>query len=248
MKTIPRLLAIGVVCSLPLSVEAQMAVEANAGTSALLKTRNSGTGFQDGIGLHAESKPQPYYGIGVLAEGGYIGIKGRSTEPGTGYRYGGYFEGSGSSFNYGIFSMANGGSMSYAGYFSGNVHVTGTFTNPSDPRLKTKVQPFTGGLFKVLSLQPSSFEYDTTRVKVRGLPQGKQIGLMADEVKGLLPELVLDVALESQDPEGRPHGNTTETYQSVNYMGFIPVLIAAIKEQQAQILALKAELAAFKAK
>lgn len=223
---------------------AQMVTEGNPGSGALMKVRNTGTQMLDGVALHAESKPQPYYGIGVLADGGYMGIKAVSTISGTGTRYGGYFEGSGASSNYGISSTAYGGTFSYAGYFSGNVHVTGTFTSPSDSRLKTGVQQLQGGLSTVLALQPATYFFDTTRVKVKGLPGRRQTGFMANELKEILPDLVQDIPLEPKE-NGRSESEI-ETYQSVNYVGLIPVLVSAIKEQQAQIQVLQAELNSLK--
>ena len=54
-----------------------------------------------------------------------------------------------------------------------------------------------------------------------------KIGLLAQEVQKVFPELVK----QSADEEGT---------LSVNYQGLIPVLINAIKEQQEQINVLKA--------
>jgi hypothetical protein len=54
-----------------------------------------------------------------------------------------------------------------------------------------------------------------------------KIGLLAQEVQAVFPELVKTA-------------NNSEGTLSVNYQGMIPVLLNAIKEQQAQIKELKA--------
>ncbi len=57
--------------------------------------------------------------------------------------------------------------------------------------------------------------------------QQKQIGFIAQELEKVLPELV------AKDAEG---------YLSINYIGLIPVLVEALKEQQTQIEALRTAL------
>jgi chaperonin cofactor prefoldin len=54
------------------------------------------------------------------------------------------------------------------------------------------------------------------------LEQGRQVGLIAQEVETVLPELV------TTDKDAEPT-------KGVNYIGLVPVTIKAIQEQQAQI-------------
>ena len=56
-----------------------------------------------------------------------------------------------------------------------------------------------------------------------------KIGLLAQEVMELFPELVV----KSKDKEGT---------LSVNYQGLIPILLNAIKEQQTELQAIKKKL------
>ncbi|MDC1493122.1 hypothetical protein N8376_07205, partial [Flavobacteriaceae bacterium] len=56
-----------------------------------------------------------------------------------------------------------------------------------------------------------------------------KIGLLAQEVMELFPELVV----KSKDKQGT---------LSVNYQGLIPILLNAIKEQQAEIQLIKRQL------
>jgi hypothetical protein len=70
-----------------------------------------------------------------------------------------------------------------------------------------------------------------------GLAKEKQIGLIADELKQVFPELVQRVVSPAQydkDDVSKVIDPAVE-YEAVNYQGLIPVLIASIQEQQQQI-------------
>lgn len=89
------------------------------------------------------------------------------------------------------------------------------------------------------------------------MPAGDQIGLLASNVEKVLPELVSEVkaplnnaaasqVLTPEEQEKRAkngeapqlvqqNGETYYTYKSVNYIGMIPVLLQAIKDQQQMI-------------
>ena len=219
----------------------QVAVETDPGYGNILQGKNTGSQNADGIAVYGESTPAPYYGIGVKGEGGYMGVFGISTLSGTGTRYGGYFIGSSATgTNYGVYASAYGGASNYAGYFSGDVYVSGTFTNPSDERLKRGIAPLSGSLNKVMALRPSSYYFDNSILPVKGLPKDKQFGLLAGDVESVFPELVHEVPIAAGDDKGE--NSSQETFRSVNYVGLIPVLVGAIKEQQAQIAALQAAL------
>jgi hypothetical protein len=100
----------------------------------------------------------------------------------------------------------------------------------------------------VLKLKPAVYTFKTSERKSMQLPEGKQLGLIADEVKEVFPELVSQAVHPPEyDKEDRTKVITSEVkYEGVNYQGLIPVLIASIQEQQQQISALKVELTALK--
>lgn len=122
----------------------------------------------------------------------------------------------------------NWGMATYAGYFGGNVKVTGTttansFVTSSDMRLKENIVPFTS-TFKqnLLSLSPVSFNYTNDTIS----PSSKNdnsinkltpihYGFLAQQVKSLYPDLVYE------DEAG---------YLAVNYIELIPIMIEHIKE------------------
>jgi len=186
-------------------------------------------------------------GLYGKASGGYnsYGIYG-SAEGAIGSTYGVYAssDGSGTGTSYGVYASAVGGSNNYAGYFAGDVMVTGSISSPSDVEFKQDIEPLTGILPKIMSVNPKSFSYrkDAPELQGMNLPAGKQYGLIAQELENVFPELV--TAAMFSDPKSAKEDGTPEKveYKAVLYLKAIPLLIQAIQEQQQQIEALKAEL------
>ena len=130
------------------------------------------------------------------------------------------------------------GSNATALKVNGNAVVTGSLTVngvnvTSDQRFKTHVRPLTGALAGVLALRGVRYEWNALGVRHGGTAGAGQVGLLAQELEKVYPELV------STDADG---------YKSVNYAQLTPVLIEALKEQQQQIEALKARAASAEAK
>lgn len=98
----------------------------------------------------------------------------------------------------------------------------------SDSRLKTNVNAITGSLSIVNSLQGVYFDW-TNRIDpefdIDNAATGSQIGLIAQEVQKVLPNVV------------KPSGY--KDYLTVEYDKIVAVLIEAVKEQQQQILDLQ---------
>ena len=90
----------------------------------------------------------------------------------------------------------------------------------SDLRLKTDIAPLADALDNVLDLNGISFRWDLQEYPDLHLSKRSQVGLIAQEVERVYPELV------STGPDG---------LKSVDYAKLTPILIEAIKEQQAQI-------------
>jgi hypothetical protein len=112
---------------------------------------------------------------------------------------------------YGDFSTRNviifGGFKSIASYSS------------SDGRWKKNIEPLESSLDKISSLQGVSYEWKTEEYPDVGMTEGKQIGLVAQEVEKVLPELV------SEDKDG---------YKGVSYSKLTAVLVEAVKELKAE--------------
>ncbi len=95
-----------------------------------------------------------------------------------------------------------------------------TSTTISDERLKMNIEPLKSSLEKVMKLQGVSYLFKEPRQAGRGVTGGKEIGLIAQKVEAVLPEIVL------VDARG---------YKSLAYDRLAAVLIEAVKEQQAMI-------------
>lgn len=190
----------------------------------------------------------------IMAEGVYSAF-GEYTQvssgaASSGARFGNYISvtTTGLGTKYGIASFV-GGSANYAGLFSGNVLVTGVFTNPSDAKTKQNIREIDGALGLVTRLQPRSYEYRQNLGL--GLPEGQQFGFVAQDLEQVLPQLVSEAkvpvqateeAADRQSPDGPAEPGFT-TLKSVNYIGLIPVLAQAIQELSAKVDAQAAEIA-----
>ena len=107
---------------------------------------------------------------------------------------------------------------------SGNLTVAGSVTANSDRRIKTNIETIEGALDKVLKLRGVRFNKTE-----KGDPDKKYIGVIAQEVEEILPEVVK----KADDERGT---------LSVDYGNMVGLLIEAIKDQQKQIEELKAKL------
>ena len=109
---------------------------------------------------------------------------------------------------------------------NGNATVIG-LTQTSDRRFKKNITPLESSLSKVLSLNGVSYDWRIDEFPERRFKPGSNIGLIAQDVQTLFPELV---------------STSRDGFLSVSYSGFTPVLIEAIKEQQNEIEELKTAL------
>ncbi|MBK8532917.1 MAG: tail fiber domain-containing protein [Flavobacteriales bacterium] len=138
---------------------------------------------------------------------------------------------------------------SWAGYFQGmvrissNAYVNGNVLVTSDASLKTNVEDITNARELIAALQPKSYEFIPQQHPHMQMPPGRQLGLMAPEVQEVLPELVERVPIPAEyDTTGTMVAEAT-SHLAINYNGFIPVLIAAVKEQQQTISEVTASVA-----
>jgi len=95
---------------------------------------------------------------------------------------------------------------------NGNLIVNGTYSNPSDARYKKQINTLDNSLSNIISLRGANYYW-----KDENKDQRLQFGVIAQELEEVFPNLV--------------HTNS-DGYKSVNYIGLVPVLIEATKEQQ----------------
>ena len=113
---------------------------------------------------------------------------------------------------------------------SGNVTATGNVTAYSDARLKTNVNTINDALSICGKLRGVSFDWKES---------GKHsIGVIAQEVEEVLPEVVLTQKITDGRTDDNPNPETKEI-KSVDYGKIVGVLINAINELKAEVEELK---------
>jgi len=100
---------------------------------------------------------------------------------------------------------------------NGNLTISGRLKQPSDINLKEDISYATNLLQKVIKINPVYFKY-----KSADLTSPKQLGVIAQEVKKIFPDLVS----ESGDKQKS---------LTVDYLGFIMLAIQSIKELKEEI-------------
>ncbi|HPF10789.1 MAG TPA: tail fiber domain-containing protein [Flavobacteriaceae bacterium] len=115
--------------------------------------------------------------------------------------------------------------------------VANTFTVFSDRRTKNNIQQLKYGLDEILQLNPVSFRYN----KDIADPLKTRLGLIAQEVETIIPEIVISEDVDI-NPDTGARMLTPSEYKSMSYQELIPVLIKGMQEQQKQIEVLKNEI------
>jgi hypothetical protein len=137
--------------------------------------------------------------------------------------------------NYGVWgkvATAGAGAGDWAGYFDGDVLTTSTTYYLSDENLKLNVTDIEIGTASSLiaQLTPKSYIYDSENYPSITLPPGQQYGLLAQEVEQVLPEFVKQVHTPVRYDSSGVAISQSLTFKGVNYVGFVPILIAAVKD------------------
>lgn len=111
--------------------------------------------------------------------------------------------------------------LDYKLVVSGSIKATGTVLQSSDVNLKKDITNVDNALDIVNNLQGVYYNWKDEQ---QDKEDGRNIGVIAQEVEKLLPEVVF---------------KDRTNYLSVNYSGIVPVLIEAIKEQNQLISTLE---------
>jgi hypothetical protein len=113
----------------------------------------------------------------------------------------------------------------------------------SDERLKEKISNVDNALDKVLSLNGFYYKNNNLAKSVGYTDESLQLGLSAQEIQKVAPEIVKIAAFDMDtDEKGNVTSKSGEDYLTVNYAKLVPILIEAIKEQQKQIDELKSKI------
>jgi hypothetical protein len=127
----------------------------------------------------------------------------------------------GSGGNVGIGTTAPSQRLHVAGNVLANAYLV-----PSDMRLKDNIEPIDNALDKILGLNGVYFQWNES-AKVEA--EGRQVGVIAQDVKQILPEVV-------------SNSTTSENYLSVDYTKLVPVLIEAMKQLAAENRVMREEI------
>ncbi len=115
---------------------------------------------------------------------------------------------------YGL-TVSGGSSTEYSALFYKGAYTYGSFISGSDKRWKTNVETIESSLDKVVKLRGVTFDWNNTKYPDKEFSNRKQIGVIAQELEEVFPELVIE------DEDG---------YRGVDYSKITAVLIEAIKE------------------
>jgi len=167
------------------------------------------------------------------------GIGGGAGVRGTSYKY--ILNGvNGTRFNDG---SANTG---WGGLFQADLGYTGFFGAASDARIKKNVAVIDNATDIVNQLRGVTYEHrlDDPQYSDLGLKEGLNYGFIAQEIEAVLPDLVRDKAIPHISSAQRKGGGDgkVEVLKTVSYIEIIPILVEALKEQDARIKALEAQL------
>jgi hypothetical protein len=162
--------------------------------------------FMGGIGVTGITKD--IYGIEGAANGSGVGVFGHSNS------------------GIGVHGTSTSG---YAAKFEGNAIITGEIRDSgglcyahcsiSDERVKSDVRPLDPMLASLTALQPVEFSWRTDEFPDRSFSSGASIGLIAQDVEKVLPELVTE---------------TDDGYKGVRYEQLPVLLLEGVKELKAE--------------
>lgn len=103
--------------------------------------------------------------------------------------------------------------------FTGNVTVSGTFTNPSDIQIKNNIQNIPNVVSdKIMDICPVTYQLNINNELKNN---DKHYGFIAQDMEHVFPELV--------------QFNDALTLKTINYLELIPLLISKMQKMQMQI-------------
>lgn len=108
-----------------------------------------------------------------------------------------------------------------------------------DTKIKKNIEPIDNPLQRLIQLEPRKFEYNVGDYKHLKLQSGAQYGFIAEDIQSVFPDLVKEKSVNYMFGKNVYRNSTIKT---IDETSLIPVLVASIKEQQAEIDKLKLEI------
>jgi hypothetical protein len=122
-------------------------------------------------------------------------------------------------------------SGSYILTIKGNAFATGGQWTNSDRRYKKNIRAIENALAGILSIRGISYEWRREEYKNKGFSDGRYLGVVAQEIEEVFPEIV------AEGPDGE---------KAISYSAITPILIEAIKEQNAIVEKMRETLEALR--
>lgn len=218
----------------------------NVGAAPMSSFENQGT---QGVALTGNNSntANTYNGIEGVTYGTYTGVMGLGITTGTGGD--GVFGTTNDWQSYGVRGSrfnSGGANTGFGGIFFNDLAYTGGFWFVSDKRFKKDIRNMGGALDMIMDLRPVTYNYNTDAYPYLGLKEGMEFGFVAQEVGDVMPNVVMEKKLDLN--ACMEHGQYTESKKEdaevlmMDYSRIVPVLTAAMQEQQALIEEMKAEL------
>lgn len=190
----------------------------------------------EGIGCLGQANSN--LGIGV-----HTGVKGEAT----GGKYniavnGGAHGNNGAINNIGVYGEATGPGNTWAIFANGAVGSTNGYFVVSDLILKHDPTAITNSAAIINSLQPKSYTFKTGEYPNLNMPSGVHYGLLSQNVSTVLPNAVKKGHIQQiKDSIGNIVYDSL-SFDMVNYIELIPVLIDYVQHQQSQIDSLVSQI------
>jgi hypothetical protein len=226
---------VGTFQGLAVNAKGLVTAAANQNYAPLASPSFSGNVTTSGTFLYMGGNASPILGTGYSG-GQFIGLFAPDS---AGFAAAGIFIGNAanpvtkSSQTNHYFSDRTGAAATFAFFSSaGTANVSGAWTVISDPLVKEAVQPYTRGLDAILALEPVQFRY-TAGMPLGADPAVQRIGLMADQVKPHVPEIVGSATIANTA------GDRETTLDTLEPGNLVYALINSIKELKAELDALR---------
>lgn len=126
-----------------------------------------------------------------------------------------------------------------------DVWATNGVVQTSDRRMKEEIKNLSYGLEELMQLRPVSYKWKKELVGGVPLPnkdKRKVLGLIAQEVQQVIPEVVYDEAVKTTDDVKSGNYTIEKTNRlAMSYTDLLPIIIKAKQEQYNKLVALAAE-------
>ncbi len=132
---------------------------------------------------------------------------------------------------------------SWAIYSNGSQFSTTTGTwSTSDASLKLNIRPVENAMDVLMRMDPKTYAFDTEGFPHLNLATEDQIGFIAQDLEQVIPSMVRDVYIPAELDSAGQVVHASMTIKAVNTEGITPLIVAAMKEQNAVIEELRAQL------